>query len=62
MSDADRYLWGTTKANRVRLMDFIDLEAQASAPDPYPGRLYRDSTGQLQLCEDGTNYVEVQTA
>ncbi len=62
MSDATRDLWGKTKADKIRLMEYIDLEAQASAPPAYPGRLYRDATGQLQICEDGTTWVEIQTA
>jgi len=61
MSDKARYLWGITKADKISIANYIDLTAQASAPDAFPGRLYRDSDGKLQLSEDGTNYVEVTT-
>jgi len=62
MSEKTRYLWGTTKTNKIHVTNYIDLVAQSSAPDAYPGRLYRDADGKLQLCEDGTNYVEVTTS
>ena len=56
MSADDRYLWGTTKADRVRVMEHIILTGQSTAPaDIEEGILYRDSsTGKLKLCADGT--------
>jgi hypothetical protein len=63
MSADDRYLWGTTKSDRIRVMEHVILTGQSSPPDAEEGILYRDaSTGKLKLCADGTNYETVTSA
>lgn len=63
MSADDRYLWGTTKIGRVRVMEHIILTGQASPPDVEEGILYRDAaSGKLKLCADGTNWQTVTSS
>ena len=63
MSDTTRYLWGETKIDKVRVMEYIVLTGQSSAPTAEEGLLYRDSaTGKLKLCADGTNYETVTSS
>lgn len=56
---ADRYFWGTTKMDKVRIRKYIDFDVQAEAPVAKQGRLYVDATGHLLICNDGTSFVYV---
>jgi hypothetical protein len=53
---ADRYFWGTTKMDKVRVRKYLDLDPQASEPAVSQGRLYVDSDGKLRICNDGTSF------
>lgn len=56
---ADRYFWGTTKMDKVRIRKYIDFDLQDAAPVAKQGRLYVDATGNLLICNDGTSFVYV---
>ncbi len=58
MVDA-RFLWGRTKANQIRVTEFVDLDAQSSAPTASIGRMYLDSFGMVNVCVDGTSWATV---
>lgn len=63
MSASDRYLWGETKADRIRITDHIILTGLATPPEAEGGILYRDSaTGKLMLCADSTNFETVTSS
>ena len=51
---ADRYYWGTTKMDKVRVRKWIDLDEQDSAPAARKGRFYLDTDGKIQISSDGT--------
>jgi len=58
---ADRYFWGTTKMSKVRVQKYMDLDEQATEPTARKGRLYLDSDGKLNICNDGTSFEVVGT-
>lgn len=58
MPDA-RYLWGQTKADKLKVMDYVDLTAQTSSPTAATGRMYLDNFGQINVCVDGTDWATV---
>jgi len=59
MSDVTRMLWGKTKADKIDVMEYVDLEPQATAPSAKAGRLYADVSGNLKYCQDGTNWSTI---
>jgi hypothetical protein len=54
-----RNLWGKTKAEIVKITQYIDLKPQTTAPTASLGRVYMDASYKLRVCEDGTNYTTV---
>lgn len=54
-----RYLWGSTKMDKARIMKYIDLEPQTVAPDARTGRIYLDSFGMINVSIDGTSWGSV---
>ena len=59
---AARYFWGKTKMDRVRVTQWVDLDAQSSAPVAAVGRFYVDASGKMKLSEDGTVFITVTTS
>jgi hypothetical protein len=56
---ADRHFWGTSKMDKVRVREYLDLDEQSEAPPARTGRLYLNDSGNLLICNDGTNFVVV---
>ena len=62
MGDEARYLWGKTKADKIVIKDYIDLQRQPSAPTFGHGRMYMDTNYKLKIGEDGSTFVTVTTS
>ena len=62
MGNEARFLWGKTKMDKIRVMDYIDLERQASNPSFAHGRIFMDTNYKLKIGEDGSSFVTVTTS
>ena len=56
---ADRFFWGTTKMDKVRIRKWMDLDVQSSTPTARQGRVYVDANGKMKISADGTTFVVV---
>jgi len=59
MATYARYLWGKTKVDKVKVMNYMDWASQSAAPTAATGRMYLDQYNTIQLCTDGTTYASI---
>jgi len=53
MSQA-RYLWGNSK------IGYLSFDSMTAAPPAKAGRMYVDSDGHFNFCEDGTSFLLIR--
>ena len=59
MAKYARFLWGWSKVDKVKVMDYIDFAPQDSAPTAVAGRLYMDDSYTFHKCMDGTSFATI---
>ena len=59
MSSYARYLWGKSKVDKVKFMDYFDFQPTSTAPPIVQGRTYMDEKYMLHTCADGSTWATV---
>jgi len=59
MAQYARFLWGKSKIDRAKVMEYIDFAPQDSAPTAVVGRIYMDDNYSLHKCMDGTSFATI---